>query len=107
MEPSTGAAFMITLQIEHQVRDFAMWRKAFDSDPLDRLASGVRSYRISRPLDQEDYVMLELDFDTQEAAVDFLARLQTDTWKTGVTAPALVGEPSTRIIETVEVQTLQ
>lgn len=95
---------MITLQIEHQVRDFAMWKKAFDSDPLDRSASGVRSFRISRPLDQEDYVMLQMDFDTQEAAVDFLGRLQNDTWKTGVTAPTLVGEPSTRIIETVDVQ---
>jgi hypothetical protein len=95
---------MITLQIEHLVRDFGMWRRAFDSDPLDRAASGVRSYRISRPLDQEDYVMLEMDFDTQEAAVDFLARLQNDTWKTGVTAPALVGEPSTRIIETVSIE---
>ncbi|MGY3380057.1 hypothetical protein [Arthrobacter sp. H-02-3] len=95
---------MITLQIEHQVRDFDMWRRAFDSDPLDRFASGVRSYRISRPLGQQDYVMLQMDFDTQEAAVEFLARLQNDTWKTGVTAPALVGEPSTRIIETVSIE---
>ncbi|CAH0289180.1 MULTISPECIES: hypothetical protein [Micrococcales] len=95
---------MITLQIEHQVRDFDMWRRAFDSDPLDRAASGVRSFRISRPLDQQDYVMLEMDFDTQAAAVDFLGRLQNDTWKTGVTAPALVGEPSTRIIETVAIE---
>jgi len=36
--------------------------------------------------------------------VDFLGRLQNDTWKTGVTAPALVGEPSTRIIETVSIE---
>jgi hypothetical protein len=97
---------MITLQIEHLVRDFRMWRRAFDSDPLDRAASGVRSYRISRPLDQDDYVMLEMDFDTQEAAVDFLARLENDTWKTGATAPALVGEPTTRIIETVAIETV-
>ncbi|XAS65673.1 hypothetical protein ACOM2C_02570 [Pseudarthrobacter sp. So.54] len=95
---------MITLQIEHRVRDFGMWRSAFDSDPLNRQASGVRSYRISRPLDQQDYVMLEMDFDTQEAAVDFLGRLQNDTWKTGVTAPSLVGEPSTRIVETVAIE---
>lgn len=101
---TTGAPFMITLQIEHEVRDFATWKEAFDSDPLDRSASGVRSFRISRPLDQEDYVMLEMDFDTQDAAVDFLARLQNDTWKTGVTAPTLVGEPSTRIVETIAVQ---
>ena len=67
---------MITLQIEHQVRDFGMWRRAFDSDPLNRAASGVRSYRISRPLDQEDYVMLEMDFETQAAGRDPYAHLQ-------------------------------
>lgn len=49
---TTGAVFMITLQIEHEVRDFATWKEAFDSDPLDRSASGVRSFRISRPLDK-------------------------------------------------------
>jgi hypothetical protein len=103
---TTGALLVITLQIEHEVRDFATWKEAFDSDPLGRSASGVRSFRISRPLDQEDYVMLEMDFDTQEAAVDFLARLQNDTWKTGVTAPTLVGEPSTRIVETVAIQSM-
>ncbi|WCI09136.1 hypothetical protein PJ267_04555 [Arthrobacter sp. OVS8] len=74
---------MITLQIEHRVRDFGMWRRAFDSDPLNRAASGVRSYRISRPLDQEDYVMLEMDFDTQAAAVDFLGGYRTTPGKRG------------------------
>jgi hypothetical protein len=97
---------MFTLQIEHEVRDFRMWRRAFDSDPLGRVASGVRSYRISRPLDQQDYVMLELDFETQEAAASFLARLENDVWKTGVTAPSLLGEPATRIVETVAIESL-
>lgn len=97
---------MFTLQVEHAVKDFNMWRTAFDSDPLDRAASGVRSYRILRPVGQEDYVMLELDFETQEAAAFFLARLENDVWKTGVAALALPGEPTTRIVETIATETL-
>lgn len=92
---------MYTLQIEHQVRDFLMWRQAFDGDPLDRAGSGVRSFRIYRSVG-EDYVMIELDFETQEAAVMFLARLEEEVWQPGPAAPALVGTPETRIVELVE-----
>ncbi|AUI51881.1 hypothetical protein [Arthrobacter crystallopoietes] len=93
---------MYSLQIEHQVRDFSMWRQAFDSDPLDRAGSGVRSFRIYRPVG-DDYVMIELDFETQEAAVMFLARLEEEVWSSGgAAAPALVGTPETRIVEIVE-----
>lgn len=92
---------MYSLQIEHQVRDFSMWRQVFDSDPLDRAGSGVRSFRIYRPVG-DDYVIIELDFDTQEAAVMFLARLEEEVWKSGPAAPALVGTPETRIVEVVE-----
>lgn len=98
---------MFTLQIQHAVRDFRMWKRAFDSDPLNRAESGVRSYRISRPVGQDNYVMLELDFETQEAAVFFLAQLENDVWKTGVTAPALLGEPETRIVETLAIETVK
>ncbi|NKX55561.1 hypothetical protein [Arthrobacter mobilis] len=98
---------MFTLQIEHDVRDFRMWKRAFDGDPLDRAGSGVRSYRISRPIGEENHVMVELDFETQEAAVFFLARLENDVWKSGAAAQALLNEPSTRIIETLAVETLE
>ena len=81
---------MYSLQIEHQVRDFSMWRQAFDSDPLDRAGSGVRAFRIYRPVG-EDYVMIELDFETQEAAVMFLARLEEEVWTSGPVAPSGAG----------------
>jgi hypothetical protein len=93
---------MYTLQIEHQVRDFSMWRQVFDSDPLDRAGSGVRSFRIYRPVG-DDSVLIELDFDTQEGAVMFLARLEEEVWNSGgAAAPALMGIPETRIVEVVE-----
>jgi hypothetical protein len=97
---------MFTLQIEHQVRDFGMWQEAFDRDPLNRGGSGVRSYRIYRPVGRNDYVVLELDFETQEAAVMFLARLEEEVWKLETVAPALAGVPETRILETVANETV-
>ncbi|NKX49288.1 hypothetical protein HER39_01570 [Arthrobacter deserti] len=98
---------MFTLQIEHAVRDFRVWRRAFDSDPLNRAASGVVSYRISRPIGQDNYVMVDLDFETQEAAVFFLAKLQDEVWTTGAAASALLGEPTTRVLETLAVVTVR
>ena len=59
---------MFTLQIEHAIKDFDMWKAAFDRDPVDRAGSGVLAHRISRPVDDPHYVVVELDFDGQEQA---------------------------------------
>lgn len=59
---------MITLRIEHKVSSYDGWKKAFDSDPINRKKSGVKRYRIYRPTDDENYVMIELDFDNMEQA---------------------------------------
>jgi hypothetical protein len=34
-----------TLQFEHAIKDFAMWKAAFDRDPIDRRRLGVRRHR--------------------------------------------------------------
>ncbi|MGE5803432.1 MAG: hypothetical protein ACM358_14390 [Gemmatimonadota bacterium] len=52
--------------------------KAFDSDPLGRKRSGVRRYRVLRPVDDARFVMIDLEFDTlaeAEAADRALRRL--------------------------------
>jgi hypothetical protein len=59
---------MITLRIEHRISNFEGWRKAFDSDPINRKKSGVKLYRIFRPLDKMDFVGIDLDFDNLEHA---------------------------------------
>ncbi len=48
---------MIILQIEHPVPNFDGWKKAFDSDPINRKQSGVRRYKISRQADNPNYVI--------------------------------------------------
>lgn len=67
---------MPILQIEHAVRDYDAWKRAFDSDPIGREQGGVRRYRIARPADDPNYVIAELEFDSSSAAEAFLAALR-------------------------------
>ncbi|MDQ0634672.1 hypothetical protein QFZ40_002581 [Arthrobacter pascens] len=90
---------MFTLQIEHSIKDFEMWKAAFDSDPVNRTASGVVSHRIGRPVDDAHYVVVELDFATLEQARRLLENLKAKVWNSPVAAPALAGIPQTRIVE--------
>lgn len=59
---------MITLRIEHRISSFDGWKKAFDSDPINRKQSGVKRYRIYRPADNPELVIIELDFDNPDQA---------------------------------------
>jgi len=59
---------MTTLRIEHTVANYDGWKNAFDSDPINRKKSGVKRYRIYRPVDRSDFVVIELDFDNLEQA---------------------------------------
>ena len=49
---------MVTVQIEHPIRDFASWRAAFDRDPAGRQGAGVRCYRVYRPVGDPKYVLV-------------------------------------------------
>ena len=95
---------MPTLHLEHAIKDFELWKTAFDRDPIDRRGLGVRRYRIVRPLDDPHYVMVDLDFETAADAEACRAALQV-LWGSGTAAPALVGDPQVRIVETVEDET--
>ncbi len=95
---------MHTLRIEHQISDFDSWKAAFDRDPIGRERSGVRRHRVLRPLDDQDYVLIDLDFDSASDAEAFLAALRREVWGSRQAAPALVGGPQTRIVEAVEIK---
>ena len=92
---------MPVVQLEHPVRDFATWKAAFDSDPVQREASGVRSYRIYRPVDDPNYVAVDLVLDTQAQAEAFKASLEA-LWRSPQAAPALGGVPRARIVDVAE-----
>ena len=77
---------MPLLQIEHAISVFDVWKHAFESDPLRREESGVRPYRIYRPLDDSHYAKFDLEFDTSGEAEAFRPKLQ-DLWGSGRAAP--------------------
>ena len=94
---------MHILRIEHPIRDFDTWKGAFDHLSDFRQQSGVRRYRVLRPTDDPNYIMIDLEFDSPSEAESFLAALWRNVWASQETAPALLGEPQTRIVEAVEV----
>jgi hypothetical protein len=93
---------VVTLHIEHAISDYAAWKQAFDRFAAMRRDSGVTHHRIHRPVGDEHYVLLDLDFGTGEAAAKFLDFLTTAVWSTPANAPALAGKPETRILDLVE-----
>ena len=90
---------MPTLHIEHPTQDFATWKRAFDSDPAGRQRSGVRRYRVSRAVDDPNYVMIDLEFDTREQAEGLLRAMQ-GIW--GRADHQLTQRQQARIVDVVE-----
>jgi len=90
---------MIVLRIEHRVNDFDGWKKAFDSDPLNRKKSGVLGHRIFRPIDNLNYVIIDLEFENINDAESVLLALHK-LW--GNVDGKIIFNPQTRILNLVE-----
>jgi len=90
---------MPTLRIEHSVPDFIAWKQAFDSDPADRKGSGVRRYQVSRSVDDPNYVMIDLEFDSLVDAEGLLTKMRR-VWSGG--GRNVMRNPQARIVDTVE-----
>ena len=88
-----------TLRIEHPVPDFDEWKRAFDSDPVGRERMGVRGHRILRALDDPDYVMIDLQFDSGREAGQLLSAMREVWSRAGHRVSA---DQRARIAETVE-----
>lgn len=90
---------MPIVRIEHAVPNFEKWKQAFDKDPVDRKGSGVRRYQILRAHDDPNYVMIDLEFDSQSKAEEFqrtMERLWIGAGK------AVMQNPKSRIADRVE-----
>lgn len=92
---------MPILHIEHRVRDFDTWkRRGFDADPIGRSRAGVRRYRITRPTDDPNYVMVDLEFDSHGEAESMRAALLKQ-WQSPLVE---IGGPTARIVEVIEAE---
>ncbi len=93
---------MYMLRIEHPVPNFEGWKQAFDSDPVGREKSGVRRYQILRAVDDPNYVLIDLEFDTVQQAEALLAAMRV-VW--GRVEGTVMTNPKARIVEIAETKT--
>lgn len=90
---------MPTLQIQHEITDFGVWSEAFARFADARSKAGVTHQRISRPVDDPHFVIIALDFPTQDQARSFLSFLEDQVWSSPDRSPALDGRPQTAILQ--------
>ena len=89
---------VMTLHIEHPITDYTPWRAAFDRAEQLRADSGVRAHRVTRPVDDDRYIVVQLDFDDEPLAVTFLDTLRTRIWADPLRSPGLAGSPRTVVL---------
>jgi hypothetical protein len=90
---------MPILRIEHSVPDFNGWKQAFDNDPADRKGSGVRRYQVLRSVEDPNYVMIDLEFDTLDEAEGLLTKMRR-VWSGD--GQRVMRNPQARIVDSVE-----
>jgi hypothetical protein len=88
------------LRIEHGVRDYEAWKRAFDGDPVGREQGGVRGYRIFRSASEPNRVAIDLEFDSTDAAEGFERKLR-ELWSR-VEAELGLEDRRTSILEVAE-----
>lgn len=93
---------MPTLHIEHPISDLGAWFGAFNQFAAARLQAGVIGQRIHQPVDDDKYIVVQLDFDTMDAAERFKNFLESVVWQSEDLSPALAGTPRARVLREVE-----
>lgn len=93
---------MATLHIQHAITDFDTWKGAFNRFSAAREQAGVLRHLIQRPVDDANFVVIDLEFDTTAEAEKFLAILKTNVWSSRESSPGLAGAPQTKILETAD-----
>ena len=90
---------MLVLQVEHNVSSYDGWKKAFDSDPINRKKSGIKRYQVYQSVEDSKYVVIDLYFDSLEQSLATLKALQ-ELW-TKVQGTVMIN-PKARILNIKE-----
>lgn len=93
---------MPVLHIEHEISELAVWLEAFKKFAPGREAAGVTRTEVYRPADDPNYVVVNLSFENLDEATRFRESLINQIWSSPDSAPALVGPPTARVLEEVE-----
>lgn len=96
---------MTTVQVQHEVKDFDAWKRAFDRDPLRRGRGGVVRHVMYRAVGKPTFVLVQLEFTKREDADAYLMELE----RMLPTVDAAIGfgpePPKAWILEEVEART--
>lgn len=96
---------MPALHIEHEISDLATWLGAFNQFGDARRDAGVTGQRIHQPVDDDKYIVVQLDFATVAAAEEFKSFLESVVWQSRELSPGLAGTPRARVLREVETAT--
>ena len=94
---------MATLHIEHPITDLGTWLGAFQSFEEARRGAGVIRERVQQPVDDDRYIVVDLDFTDTTAAEAFKNFLETVVWQSKDLSPGLDGPPTARVQEDVPI----
>lgn len=91
-----------TLHIQHPVRDFEAWKAIFDGFHDFRVEHEVRSYRVSRGVEDDSNVAIDLVFDSAPLAASFHRLLVERVWPRQQASDVLAGAPSAVVMTVVQ-----
>ena len=89
---------MASLHIQHPITDLSTWVAAFSRFEEKRRLAGVLSETIRQPVDDDRFVVIDLEFETVDQATGFLHFLETAVWASEESSPALAGTPDAKIL---------
>ncbi|MEO6317330.1 MAG: hypothetical protein ABIP36_00965 [Acidimicrobiales bacterium] len=96
---------MTRLHIEHAITDLSTWLDAFNSFGQARRDAGMTAQQVHQPIDDDKYIVVDLDFASVEAANKFKEFLEQVIWQTPDMSPGLAGAPRARVLEEVDTAT--
>ena len=87
---------MTTLHIRVHVNDVQAWRAGYAEHEEARRRAGVRHEAVRHEAGDESRLVIDLDFDTPDAAEAYLDYLSEQVWKD---QPILASPPQASILE--------
>ncbi len=97
---------MATLHIQHPITDLTTWTAAFNAFGEKRREAGALAETVRHPVGDDHYVVIDLDFATEDQAAAFLQFLENVVWANRDNSPGLGGAPDTKILTPVDVSAM-
>jgi len=89
---------LATLHIEHPISDLGTWLGAFNQFAEARRDAGVTAERINQPVNDDRYIVVQLDFGSVDAAEQFKGFIESVVWQSRELSPGLAGSPMARVL---------